>query len=396
MSKDDIEMLFGVVLITIYAYERFNTPSNVRSSTTASRYITSVVLYILIYLITFKIFTSYPELVQTLKSALGSQDPASTTTATTPDYSTTIFVAMVFSLLVPKIPFISQLDAKLREFLHKLASIPVEAIRLSNEIQDMEFVIPAHHQAKVDEKLLDLGISEEELNNEQADSLVNKCINILSLMLKLEGWKKDSRYSSFLHENATQLAQLESHYGRFQTILINYLSMKNKISAETTDEILQEALENYNSTLHQEKNALLTEISDLISHGLLTCCLTLGNRRKVLCDLGFIEPVEKSSRISRTINQTLVLFSLLLILVLLTSILFKPEQSNIEEILIRAIMIVSIYCAAVVCALFPKQIWPLFKYTKETSYPTLGYLLSGLMAAASSIIIGIIFKTILF
>jgi len=396
MSIDDLEMLFGVVLITIYAYERFNTPSNVRSSTTASRYMVSVFLYILIYLITFKIFTSYPELVKSLKTALGTHEPASIAGATTSDYSTTIFVAMVFSLLVPKIPFISQLDAKLRVFLHKLASIPFEAIRLSKEIQDMEFVIPESHWPKVEDKLQTLGINEQEIKQESSDSLVNKSINILSLMLMLEEWKKDSRFSSFLHENATKLAQLDDHYSRFQTILTNYISMNNKIADHNADQILQEALEKYNSTLQQEKNSLLSEICDLISHGLLTCCLTLGNRKKILSELGFQEPVENTSYISRTINQTLVLFSLLLILVLLTFILFKPEQENIEQLLIRVIMIVSIYCAAVVCALFPKQIWPLFKYTEQSSYPALGYLLSGLMAAASSITISLTFKTLLY
>ena len=43
--------IFGVFLIVIYAFDRFNTPSNVRASTTAGRYMTSVFLYLMIYLV---------------------------------------------------------------------------------------------------------------------------------------------------------------------------------------------------------------------------------------------------------------------------------------------------------------------------------------------------------
>ena len=122
-ENSEIEILFGVVLIIIYAMERFNSPTTVRASTTAYRYYLAALLYLLIYLLSFYTFTKYPQLLKYLEIGEETRE------------STVIFVAMIFSLLVPKVPLISQLDERLRKYLHRLASIPFEAIRLSKAIK---------------------------------------------------------------------------------------------------------------------------------------------------------------------------------------------------------------------------------------------------------------------
>jgi hypothetical protein len=66
MDNLQIEILIGAILITIYAHERFNTPPNVRASTTAVRYYVASVIYLMIYLITFYLLTKYPFLLTKL------------------------------------------------------------------------------------------------------------------------------------------------------------------------------------------------------------------------------------------------------------------------------------------------------------------------------------------
>jgi len=61
-------------LIVIYAFERFNTPSQVRASTTAGRYYMPIFLYLLIYLVTFLVFTYYPGIASDLKKHLAAND----------------------------------------------------------------------------------------------------------------------------------------------------------------------------------------------------------------------------------------------------------------------------------------------------------------------------------
>ena len=70
----NIEVFLGATLIVIYAIERFNTPSNVRASTTAGRYFMAIFLYLLIYLVTFLVFTNYPHIAGSLKEHLAAND----------------------------------------------------------------------------------------------------------------------------------------------------------------------------------------------------------------------------------------------------------------------------------------------------------------------------------
>jgi len=144
-----------------------------------------------------------------------------------------------------------------------------------------------------------------------------------------------------------------------------------------------------------EYRAMLSDVRAFISHAILTCCLTRGNMKRISAELGFVEDRRKSSRLGRTVNQSLTLFSLLLLFVLTSFILLIGTRGDLERVFLIGTMVVSIYSAAVVCALFPKQIWPLFK-RQEDYYPVAGYLISGMMAMACSVVISLFFKTLIF
>jgi len=113
-----IEILFGAFLIVIYAWERFNTPSTVRTSTTAGRYFAASFIYLLIYLVTYYLFTKYPNLPESIKI-----DPAILEgLPIEPGDSTPVFIALLLSLMVPKIPLISQIDNRLLGAFGRLAN----------------------------------------------------------------------------------------------------------------------------------------------------------------------------------------------------------------------------------------------------------------------------------
>ena len=120
MPQFEPGLVLGALLIFIYATERFNTPRTIRASTTAGRYYSAATIYLLIYLLTFYVFSKYPHLLKVLINDADVQKQMSAMDSS----NTPIFVAMIFSLLVPKVPLISELDNRLRIFLHRLASIP--------------------------------------------------------------------------------------------------------------------------------------------------------------------------------------------------------------------------------------------------------------------------------
>lgn len=394
----NIEILFGASLIVIYAFDRFNTPSNVRASTTAGRYYMAIFLYLLIYLVTFLVFTYYPGIAGGLKEHLAANDINVDWVLVgffDPQDSKIIFVALVLSLLVPKLPVMSKIDKKLREFLHKLALIPYEAIRRSRDMQAMDFEIPADDRENVESELESLGFKNTKIDLNPQDILIRGGLNVVHLISSIKSWEGESRFSCFMQDRSDQYNRLQEHCKRYVSMMQNLLELNEQIEANPEIKVLHETRRSFRRNMQVEREALYADTCDFISHAVLTCCLTNGNINKVTRELGFICDPNRMSKLVQTVNHTLTLFSLLLIFVLISFILLIGPNVDIERTLLVVTMIVSIYSAAVVCALFPKQLWPLFKY-KNNVYPVCGYFLSGLMAMSSSLVISIFFKTLVF
>jgi hypothetical protein len=198
-----------------------------------------------------------------------------------------------------------------------------------------------------------------------------------------------------MQDRSDQYNRLKEHCKRYVSMMQNLVELDEQIGVNPDIGVLHETRNNFRSNMQVEREALYADICDFISHAVLTCCLTNGNIKKVTKDLGFICDPNRISKLVQTVNYTLTLFSLLLVFVLISFILLLGTNGDIERILLIVTMIVSIYSAAVVCALFPKQIWLLFKY-KNQVYPVCGYFLSGLMAMSSSLVISMFFKTLVF
>ena len=394
----NIEILFGIVLITIFAFERFNTPSNVRASTTAGRYYLSIFLYLLIYLVTFLVFTNYPGAVQSLRNMVSASEidiQQMLGGLFDPTRSTPIFVALVLSLLVPKLPIVTRLDERLRKFLHKLALIPYEAIRRSHDLQSMQLSIPQEDRAAVIKELLPLGFDQAEIDFDSEDQLFRDSLKIVHLLLCIRGWDRQAQFLEFMQTRRDQLNRLEDHFDRYLAMIKNLIELERQIEQNPEIDALRETQANFRINMQVEYKAMLSDICDFVSHAILACCLTSGNMTRITTELGFIEDRRKKSRLGRTVNQSLTLFSLLLLFVLTSFILLIGTRGDLERVLLIGTMIVSIYSAALVCALAPKQAWGLFK-PQEDYYPVAGYLLSGLMAMACSLVISLFFKTLIF
>lgn len=388
---DNIEILFGVFLIVIYALERFNSPPTIRASTTAGRYYAASFVYLLIYLMTFYIFTKYPQLLNYLNLSPEITEDSPIKSAN----STPVFVAMLLSLLLPKVLFFSELDARLRRFLHRLAAIPYEAIRLSKEIQQTRFQIPESIKPLLVHELVGQGFDLTEVETDSKDAVIQRWINISSLMLQLEEWEISNQFSTFVHDRNGQYERIKERYKRLTTMTHNEITLNQQASEQPKLEALQDAVIQFRTNLHEEQNAMFSEICDFISHGILKTCFRYGSRANTLQNMGFQNFVKNDVK-GLSVNHTIALFGLLLALVLINFIIFRPPDSNVERILLMITMIVSIYSAAVICAVFPKQRWIFFQHEKTKYYPSIGYMASGLLAISASIFISLFFKALIF
>jgi len=396
--SSNFELFVACGLIAIYAIERFNTPTNARASTTAGKYLISVMVYLMIYLLTFLVIVNSPGAIRGLRNwveGAGFESSGLFASLLEPGGSKFIFVALVLSLLTPKIPVISKIDKKLRAFLHRLALIPFEAIKRSSDLQKMELQIPADKCPVIEGELLNLGFSQDDIDLKSSDDLVHDGFNMVYLITCLNDWDRDVRYASFKHDRATQYTRLHEQYLRQVAMMKNLVHLKSQVTANPGLEVLVEAHTSFRASMRVEHAALLAEVCDFISHGLLASYMTNNAIRKAIEEIGFVFDHHTVSKLKRTVNDTLTLFSLLLIFVLANFIILTGASDDLERTLLLGTMIVSVYSASVVCALFPKRSWSLCK-PEDGRYPVMGYFLSGFMAVFSAMVLSLFFNTLIY
>lgn len=402
-----IEILVGAILITIYAHERFNTPPNVRASTTAARYYLASFIYLMVYLVSFILFTKYPYLLEQLKIVEPPKGDLSKAEQSTP-----IVIAMVLSLLVPKIPLISSLDSRLRKFLHRLAAIPFEAIRLSRELQECDYKIPGNqdagheHTLKVFLNLKEQGFEEPQSLFESDLPFMKTWISLTSMLIQLNGWESSTQFSVFVLERAGQLERIKDHYTRSSKLVhsafvLNQEMEKHKELNNELNDIFRDVTNKFTADMNNELKSVYSEMCDFISHGMLKTCFMGSSRARTLNAMGF-DGIRFTNQPGLSINSTITLFGILLVLILINFILFQPKDAvgkgglDSTGMLLMIIMIVSIYAASVICAVLPKQFWISFRSSDRHDYPVAAYVASGIMAVLASLIINLCFKTLLF
>lgn len=390
MPSFDPGMLLGGLLIFIYATERFNTPRTIRASTTAGRYYSAATIYLLIYLVTFFLFSKYPHLLKLLISDTEAQQHL----AKMDDSNTPILVAIIFSLLVPKIPLISELDTRLRAFLHRLASIPYEAIRMSKEVQGMRFAIPDTIAEELRHEMEERNFPVQAGPADKTDPIVRNWMNIATLVIQLRRWEQSDMFAAFMQERSGQLQRINERYLRLCTAAINAHALCHQAKIQPEVPALMDAALRFCRNLRAEEKILYSEICDFISQAILANCLRAQSRRTALEQLGF-KPEDQVECAGLSIHQGVTLAGLLMMLLLGSFILFSQSMLNIEQILLRTTMIVSIYSVTLFFAVYPKAQWRYFQHRRGQFYPVASYLLAGVMATAAGAVINLGFRMLI-
>jgi hypothetical protein len=378
------EMFLGSLLIFIYASERFNTPTSTRSSTTALRYHSAMFVYLLVYILAYYFLSKYPVLLNFL---LLENDPE--VQKISENTSTSILVALILALLVPKLPMISELDVRLRRFLHRLALIPYEVIRMSKDIQTRGFAVPDAVSDQVQEEALRYGLS-----SEQNTSEFRRWSKIAALIIKLRQWERENPFSIFVHERENEYRHLQDRYNAYSSLLANSIGLNKQLQDQPGILSLRETAVRLQQDVEQENKKILADIADFIAQAALTYCFRANSRALLLEKLGFMKQ-ESMVETGISIHKTITLAGIMLVLLLISFILFSREMINIERIMIRTAMIVGIYMSVVYWTIYPKIYWPWFRHRKGDFYPVAGYVVAGIMASSTAMLINVFFNTLI-
>lgn len=383
-----------LLLITLYAVDRFSTPSENRAFTTAMRYYSATATYIGIYWIAFFVIHKYPLLIELILNSLG----AAKEDALPPGLdqsSTTLMVAVLLSILLPKIPLLSELDRKLKTFLQKMADIPFEARRLSKEIQAAPFAIPDHLLYKLQERFVHSGFDARDIAIGDGDPAKKLWTKIFVLLFNLESWETDTGVGAFILERQNQYRRIKERYRRLGQMARSCFDLSRSEAGAVGKDIISRASSKFHASFMAEADDLLSDICDFISQGVLKCRLTHHSRVATMARMGFQLGLTKGTDVLNP-NRVVGFTGFLLLLLISNFILWSPDVQDSEGLLLKITMIVAVYASAVICGVAPKEKWTLFVKDSNGQLPFTGYLLSGLMAAVSSVAICMVFKTLIF
>jgi hypothetical protein len=396
MDQEFVELILGAVFLSVNAYDRFNTPPTNRASTTAVRYHTAAVTYFSIYLCIYYVLAKYPSMlgVLTIKDVGGAPDEIGSVMQTLKKLSPALLVALLLTVLLPRIPLLSSIDNWLRTHLQERAAIPHEARRLSKELRNVKFNISQDIRDKIRGALVEDGFEPRNIVFDESDRFEYQWTKITVLMAHLESeWESDRKFAGYIHSFSNSYRLLNDSYKRLSDKTKTCFRFNREIPLGGEDQKLRDAIFECTANYKEQCNELLKDLCDFISRGVLKCQITNSTRWHALYKMGFEEP-DISTRERLTINQVLTLLVIIIPILLLNFSLYGSGLP--ETVLLMGTMIATIYTVAVVCALYPKGIWKFTRRDERGTRPILFYLVAGFAAVALAVPISLMFKLVIF
>ena len=384
-----IDVGLGAVFIVFHAAGRFNTPATNRSSTTAGRYFLGLFCYCLVGLVFYTTLVQFPHLL-----AFVMQGEEASVDAWARQLSSPLLVALLLTVLLPKLPFLNEVDNWIRRQLQNMAAIPYEVRRLSAELRHGKLEVSEDLQADVRQRLENVGFQPQNINFEPGRTPAHLWTRLAVLLAKLEDWESDRKMSGYLAAFPDEVVRLRKRYEQLIPKAKTCFRLLNETAAGGATTRTSEAVVRYQEDFVELIAELHGALLDFISRGVLHSELTDCARLKRLRELGF--RVEWR-RAPFTFNQIMLLFGMVLLVMLAGTVIFSGATNGMTfgNMLTRRVMVAIIYCVAVACAVFPKEQWKFARHQPGEVRPIAFYIVSGLMAVALSQFISLLFSCFL-
>lgn len=281
MPLESIEWLVGTAFVLYHAFIRFNDPPSSRSNTTAGRYYTAATVYCLSMLAVFLLLARVPDALRYFTSDV--KQPIE-------GLSPPLVAALIVTVLLPKIPPLVHFDDWIRSFLHDIASIPLEAVLLSQKLHAAELKTDKQTKQRVADWLKSAGFSEEDLVFGERTSPQGLWMRVSILRHTLDNWKtQDRKLASFHRDFKADFKIIEKRFDLLSTRAQHLFSLL-ALDDRSLESRATRAIEGMVRDFKAELTDLEKEVCKLISRGVLTCRLTRKAREKELKNLGLSIP----------------------------------------------------------------------------------------------------------
>ena len=382
------DLAVGTVTVLFYSANRFNTPSTNRSSTTAERYFLAVSLYCLSAVGAYAALLYSPHLIAFLASGNEDELPPIAQQLSSP-----LVVALLMTVLLPKLPLLSAADQWIRKRLQDMAAIPQEVRRFSATLRKQSLVVSEEVRAAIREKLRDEDFDEKDVRFDLGPGPNRLWTLLTTLFTGLEQWEADRRMQAYLQETGDGLEELRKRYRALAPKAKTCFKLLRESAAVADAGKARDAAELCAEDFSEQATKLHDDVLDFVSRGVLRTEFSDAARSHRLEALGFTVTIAAQPL---TLNHVLSLFGVVGVLMVASSELLSyggPRMSGV--LLVRMAMIAAFYSVAVACAVLPKQRWAFAKREPGQLRPVAFYFAAGAMALVITQVVSFAFNCVL-
>lgn len=383
MDKTSLaQWAIGALTVLIYAYNRFESPSSMRPTTTFLRYWVALTCYIgsmwMLFVLLGGAFSDSEGIMALLTS--GGTPPDNADKLPGP-----LYAALLLTVLLPHFPVLRNIDEWVKQEFQRIGNIPFEVRQLSARLQQEQLCVDLGRYPQLREQLHDRGV-DESWSTQRPETPRVLWGRIATLRLIIGTWPQLEGYARYLDEHREALAEIDEQYNALEIDLRQgrILAEKKSSDGSAAGHVRQ---------LKKNLAALNKSLCDFISGGVLQCEWARSDRTARLKEMGFVSVEDLPRPLGA--NEVAMVGAMVFAIVNAVAFAFYLESADatgLNRTLKLALMLSIIYAAAIVIALYPKAVWRFADIHRTTTRPFAAYLASGAVAVAFALLVSVTFR----
>jgi hypothetical protein len=308
------------------------------------------------------------------------------------DLSSPLLVALLLTVLLPKLPLLANIDDWITKRLRYMAAIPYEERRLSAELRKSDFHTPDDVRKRIEEQMIGRGFDPTDIAFDSSQELTYLWTKISVLMEQVAEWEGQQKFTRFMGTFSTEWDELQRAYDQLIPRIQKCFKLTREVLPGAALVRGSDAVLEYKKEVQKQVDELLESTYHFISRGVLRCELTHNARCEQLKRLGF--SIIQLIPLRLTVDQVIALFMGVYLFMLCSFIVFPQggsDQAYSTQMFMKVTMIATLYMTSVCCAIYLREWWK----RKDTGFrPVAYYVTSGVLAVGVGIPINIGFRVL--
>jgi hypothetical protein len=273
------------LLIASYSWDRFNTPASNRSSTRRALYWSSFFGYLACALALFAMLAALLQVGAWRSALLGHEDD--------PGLPAPLMATLALTALLPSVPLLKRLDARILAAFHEWGEIPAEARRLAAEMTskplsvtdaDVAELRTSYEDGSYGDALGDQLVSSGESGLQRSRLRLTRLLKLFDTVTRLA---REENYGTFYDEADQEYAALKQHTGDFLRRSAVSLALAARLQCLETQEVYEDLVRERRQAFAQACEQAFAELALFLARAVLRSEVTERDILARLRQIGF-------------------------------------------------------------------------------------------------------------